>query len=90
MAIETGHAAFGPQGQIGVLTKQDSTRMLRWSLLHVLNSPDDAYAYRQLVRRMRGFVSSVDKIMLADLVEAKCGPNKEWLAFAQELRGGTE
>lgn len=84
--MKTGTAAFGQKGQYGILTKSDAARMLRLAILGAIANPGEAYALRQLVRRMVGYIEPVNLLLLADTAEGACSHQGEWVAFAQELR----
>lgn len=83
--VQTGQAAFGPQGKVGILTKTDSTRLLRLAILGALAHPNEGYSLRQLIRRMMPFISQLDGIMLAELMLGAEQDKAAWAALATEL-----
>lgn len=86
--METGVAKFGEKAQYGVLTKQDSSRLLRLALLGGIANPSEGHGARQLIRRCLGFISPIDRTMLAGIAaDAACEP---WIGFAEELKKGIE
>lgn len=88
--METGAASFGQKGQYGILTKSDAARLIRMAIKGAQQVPEEGYAVRQLIRRMRAFIGYADAVMLAAECEQACGQKKEWGALAQELRSKAE
>lgn len=85
MAVETGPAAFGQKHQYGVLTKEDSIKLIRLAVLGALAHPSEGYAARQLIRRMLFSIGAADAVMLAQLMRSALTQQAEWVLLAEEL-----
>lgn len=86
---ETGPATFGGQ-QYGVLTKSDSTRLMRLAIKGAQASPEEGYSLRQLILKLLPIIGDTDCLLLAEECESACHHKKEWSSLAERLRAKAE